>query len=212
MCIFWKSNSKSSCSKNLNWYRTYPLFCPHDMSNLHHIIIYNDCTMVCRIDTVRLQEYCIIYLIRIELNTTTNNIVKYNFLIFWNLKSYGKFLAIRDTFSGFLEWEVTTMSIIPWWELEFFLLSTECCKSLWGTETIIGSSLLAHLVKSWSIGIYTFWLNIWSIFTTMTNTLIRRESEDIMCIENPLNCTLDEASSICILYTYDILSLIMVCP
>jgi hypothetical protein len=46
----------------------------------------------------------------------------------------------------------------------------------------------------------------------MTDTLIWRESEDIVRIKNPLDCTLDETSPICILDTDDILSLIMMRP
>jgi hypothetical protein len=107
---------------------------------------------------------------------------------------------------------MTTVTIIARWELEFLLFSTESRQTLRCTEAIIRTSLLTQLMKSWCIEIEAFTLDIWSICPLVANTLIRSESEEFMSIYDRIYCSLDETRTICILYTDDILPLIMMCP
>jgi hypothetical protein len=92
------------------------------------------------------------------------------------------------------------------------LLDAEFVKSLTRTEAVIRTPLFAEPLESWRIGIEALWLDIWTIWTSMSHTLIGYESEDIMSIEYSIDRSLDEPSTIGILYTYYIRSLIVVRP
>jgi hypothetical protein len=67
-------------------------------------------------------------------------------------------------------------------------------------------------MKPWCIETETFTLDIRTVCPLMTHALIWSESEELMCIDDRINCTLDETCTIRILYTDDVLSLIVVCP
>ncbi len=86
--------------------------------------------MICWEYSVRLEKNRVIYLIGIELDTPSDEIIEYECFILWYLETYYTLLSICNTFLRLLDREMTTVSIIPWRELEFLLLGTECCESL----------------------------------------------------------------------------------
>ena len=199
-------------SEYLNRDRANPFLSSHHVRYLHGLIVDDNRTMICWEYSVRLKKNRIIYLIGIELDTPSDEIIEYECFILWYLETYYTLLSICNTFLRLLDREMTTVSIIPWRELELLLLGTECRESLWSTETIIRSAFFTELMESRRICVYTFWLDVWPILTSMTDALIGNKSEDIVCIEDRIYSSLHKTSSICILHTDNILSLIMMCP
>jgi hypothetical protein len=191
--------------------RANPLLTSHHMRDRHEFVIDHDCTMICW-ESIGFHDHLIFDLIGIELDTPTNHIVEYDYLILRHLESDRMLFSCGNTRLRLLEWEVATVSVIAWWESKFFLFGTKSRQTLGCTEAIIRTSLLAELVESWCIEIEAFTLNIWSICPLVANTLIRSESEEFMSIDDRIYGTLDETSTICVLYTDDILPLIVMCP
>ncbi len=180
MSIFWKGDTQSSCCENLNRNRANPLFPTHDMSDCHHIIINHNSSMICRVDSVRLQEYSIIDLRSLEFDTSTNDVVEDDRLSFWDFESNSTFFSIIDAISSFIIGNMSTVTIVSRWELEFFLLFPKSHESLRSTEAIIRTSLFAELMKSRCIFMESFTLSIGSIFSLMMGSLIRHYLQDCM--------------------------------
>jgi hypothetical protein len=104
------------------------------------------------------------------------------------------------------------MSIISRWELQLFLFFFQCFEAFTGTETIIRTSLFTQLAKSWCINIEALALCIWPIPAVMMRALIWHNIELSVSLEYTLDGTLDETSTIGILYTEDIFTTIMSRP
>jgi hypothetical protein len=110
------------------------------------------------------------------------------------------------------EREMSTVSIIPWSEMELDLFLVEELESLWSTETIISTPLLTESSESWCIYAESLTLRIWPISTIMMWTLIRSHANQSESTYDLVHCILDETSPISILDPYDELSLIVSRP
>ena len=188
MCVIRKSDFECTSRQHLLWDRANPFFSAHDVCDFHGFIIEYDRSMIGR-KSIRLQEYLIVDFTGLELNTASYEIVKNNGFTFWYFQTYRIFFSFFYSFFSFLDRYMSTMSIIFWWKLEFFLFFFECFKSFTGTKTIIRCPLFAECMKSWSIGIEPFTLNIRSIRSSVSDTLIWSKSKEIMHVKNSIHCT-----------------------
>jgi hypothetical protein len=188
-----------------------PLLPSHHMRYLHELVIDHDRSVIGR-ESIRLHEDLILDFIGVEFYLPSDDICENDGLIFGYLESDCILFSRLDSLKRLLEWEMATVSIISRWELELLLLSTKLSQSLRATEAVVRTPLFAELMQSRSIEIESLTLDIRTIFSPMTDTLIRSQSEDLMCIQDRIDGPLDETSSIGILYTDDILSLSMSSP
>lgn len=203
---------ESSSCKYLYRHRTNPLLPPHYMCYCHHIIIDHDCSMIRRVDSIRLEENCIVNLICIELDTTANKIIKYQDFIFWCFESNSEFFSIRYSFLRFFKRKMTTVSIVSCWELKIFLFLSERSEAFTGTETVVCTSLFTEFMEFFLIYMRPFTLGIRTKTTIMMWTLIWTYPNECKCLNNLINRILNETSSISILDTNDKFSIVMPCP
>ncbi len=212
MCILGKLYTESSRCEYLSRHRADPLFPSHHMRDRHKVIIDNNSSMIGRIDAIRLQEYRVVRLIGIELDTTTDHIVEYESFIARYLESDSIFLSFCNTSMSLFEWEMSAVSIVSRSEMELNLLLVEELESLRRTEAIIRSSFFAESPESWCILAQSLTLSVRSISTIMVWSLIRSHTDERERRYDLVHCILDETSPICILDPDDELSLIVSCP
>lgn len=154
----------------------------------------------------------IFYLIGIEFDSPSDEIIEYKKFGFGYLETDSISLSVFDAILSFLERKMPAMSIISRRELELFLFLAQLIKPLGSTKTIVRASLLTELMKPWLIEFQSLTLHIRPVWSTMADTLIRSEPEEIVCIEYRVDGTFDKPGSISIFNTDDIFSLIVVRP
>ena len=176
------------------------------------MIIDDHCTMIGWIDTIRLQEYGIINLVRVEFYTTTDKVIKNKNFIFWCFESNSEFFSTCHTFTSLLKRKMPTVSIISSWKLEFFLFLSEICESFACTKTIIGTSFFTEFMEFFLINRSSFTLGIWSISTIMVWSFIRTHSYGCESLDNLINSIFYETSTISILNPDNKFPIIMPSP
>ena len=171
------------------------------MSDSHEVIIDDDSSMIGRKYTIRLQEDNILYLGSLELYPTTDDIVHSDTFSLGYLESDRTLLPCRDARASLVQWKISTVSIIAGREPQFFLLLSESREPIGTTETIISSSIRTHLVQSRSIDMRSFTLDIGSFPSIMMRTLIRDDTEYIMCLEDHVDCAFHDTIPVSIFYS-----------
>lgn len=162
--------------------------------------------------TIRFQEYLIIDFTGLKFYTTSYEIVKNYGFTFWYFQTNRILFSFLNPLFRFLDRYMSTMSIIFWWKFEFFLFFFECLKPFTRAKTIVCSPLFTESMKSRCIGIESFALNIRSIGSSVSDALIWSKSKEIVDIKNSIDSTFYQTRTICIFYTYDILSIIVSRP
>jgi hypothetical protein len=212
MCVLWKSDTECTSGEYLSRHRADPLLASHHMRYRHEMIIDDNSSMIGGVDTIRFEEYCIIRLIGIELDTTTDHIVEYESLITRYLESNSILVPIGNTRMSLFEREMSTVSIISRSEMEFDLFLMQELESLRSTEAIIRSSLFTESSESWCIFAESLTLSIWPVSTIMVWPLIRSHTDECEGRYDFVHSILDETSPIGILDPNYELSLIVSCP